>query len=68
MNNTIKFLVDKNNSGKRLDIFLTENISHLTRSFLKKLIEKEQVKVNKKILTSPSAKVKIKKPDWLQIN
>jgi len=66
MNNTIKFLVDKNSNGKRLDVFLTENISHLTRSFLKKLIEKEQVKLNKKILTSPSAKVKVK--DQISIN
>jgi 23S rRNA pseudouridine1911/1915/1917 synthase len=66
MNNTIKFLVDKNSNGKRLDVFLTENISYLTRSFLKKLIEKEQVKLNKKILTSPSAKVKIK--DQISIN
>ena len=60
MNNTIKFLVDENSSGKRLDVFLTENISHLTRSFLKKLIEQEQVKLNKKILTSPSTRVKAK--------
>ena len=66
MNNTIKFLVDKNSNGKRLDVFLTENISYLTRSFLKKLIQKEQVKLNKKILTSPSAKVKVK--DQISIN
>ena len=66
MNNTIKFLVNENSNGKRLDIFLTENISHLTRSFLKKLIEKEQVKLNKKILTSPSTKVKVK--DQISIN
>lgn len=66
MNNTIKFLVDKNSNGKRLDVFLTENISHLTRSFLKRLIEKEQVKLNKKILTSPSTKVKVK--DQISIN
>ena len=49
MNNTIKFSVDSKNSGKRLDVFLKENISHLTRSFLKKLIENEKVKLNKKI-------------------
>ena len=66
MNNTIKFLVDENSSGKRLDVFLTENISHLTRSFLKKLIEQKQVKLNKKILTSPSTKVKVK--DQISIN
>ena len=66
MNNTIEFSVDKNNSGKRLDIFLAENIKHLTRSFLKKLIEKGQVKYNKKIITSPSTKIKIK--DQILIN
>ena len=66
MNNTIKFSVDESNSGKRLDVFLAENINHLTRSFLKKLIENEQVKINQKILTSPSTKVKIK--DLILIN
>ena len=60
MNNTIKFLVDEKNTGKRLDIFLAENINHLTRSFLKKLIENEQVILNKKVLKLPSAKVKYK--------
>ncbi len=60
MNNTIKFLVDEKNNGKRLDIFLTENINHLTRSFLKKLIENGQVKLNKKVLKTPSTKVKYK--------
>ena len=66
MNNTIKFLVNKKNNGKRLDVFLAENINHLTRSFLKKLIEKEQVKLNKKVLTSPATKVKTK--DQISIN
>ena len=66
MNNTIKFSVNEKDSGKRLDVFLAENINHLTRSFLKKLIENEQVKINKKILTSPSTKVKIK--DLISIN
>ena len=58
MNNTIKFSVDKKNNGKRLDVFLAENINHLTRSFLKKLIENEQVELNKKVLKTPSTKVK----------
>ena len=60
MNNTIKFLVDKKNIGKRLDVFLAENINHLTRSFLKKLIESKLVKINKKVLRSPSTKIRIK--------
>ncbi len=66
MNNTIKFSVDEKNNGKRLDIFLAENINHLTRSFLKKLIENGQVKLNKKVLKAPSTKVKYK--DQVTIN
>ena len=60
MNNTIKFSVDEKNNGKRLDVFLAGNINHLTRSFLKKLIENKQVKINKKVLKAPSTKVKYK--------
>ena len=60
MNNTIKFSVDSKNSGKRLDIFLSDNLSQFTRSFLKKLIENRQVMLNNKISLSPSAKVKYK--------
>ena len=66
MNNTIKFSVNEKNSGKRIDVFLAENINHLTRSFLKKLIENEQVKLNKKVHRAPSTKVKFK--DQIIIN
>jgi 23S rRNA pseudouridine1911/1915/1917 synthase len=58
MNNTIKFSVSSQNNGKRLDIFLSENIKNYTRSFLKKLIENKQVKLNNVSSVSPSAKVK----------
>ena len=60
MKNTIKFSVDDNDSGKRLDIFLAENINEFTRSFLKKLIQEKQVKLNNTILSSPSTKIKFK--------
>ncbi|MBD1146433.1 RluA family pseudouridine synthase [Pelagibacterales bacterium SAG-MED28] len=60
MNNTIKFSVDAQNSGKRLDVFLTKNIENYTRSFLKKLIEDKQVKLNNNFLISPSTKIKFK--------
>ena len=60
MNNTIKLSVDHENSGKRLDVFLSDNINHLTRSFLKKLIESKQVKLNGILSLSPSSKVKYK--------
>ena len=58
MNNTIKFSVDNKNSGKRLDIFLTNKINYLTRTFLKKLIESKQVKINGNTASFPSIKVK----------
>ena len=66
MNNTIKFSVDTRNSGKRLDVFLTENIDNYTRSFLKKIIENKQVKLNNSFLISPSTKVKFK--DQITVN
>ena len=66
MNNTIKFLVDEKNSGKRIDIFLTENTNQFTRSFLKKLIKNKQVKLNGHLLLSQSTKIKYK--DKIEIN
>ena len=60
MNNTIKFSVDTQNTGKRLDVFLTENIENYTRSFIKKLIENKQVKLNNNLLISPSTKIKLR--------
>ena len=66
MNNTIKFSVNTKNSGKRLDIFLTENINDFTRSYLKKLITDKQVKINGSVNVLPSAKVKFN--DQISIN
>ena len=59
MNNSMKFLVKKRDGCKRLDIFLSEKIKHLTRSNIKKIIESKNVKINKKIADSPSRKIKI---------
>ena len=66
MNNTIKLSVDLKNSGKRLDVFMSDSIDHLTRSFIKKLIESKQVKLNGIFSLSPSSKVKYK--DKIVIN
>ena len=66
MNNTIKFSVDSKNSGKRLDIFLSENIENYTRSFIKKLIENKKVKLNNTFIVAPSTK--IKNEDAITIN
>ena len=58
MHKTIEFLINKKNSGERLDIFLSKEIKSLTRSYIKKLIEKKNVKLNKSINTSPSTKIR----------
>ena len=58
MNKTIEFSINKKNSGERLDIFLSKKIKNLNRSYIKKLIEKNNVRLNKRISTSASTKVK----------
>ena len=65
MNNTIKFLVKKVDNGERADIFLSKKINDLTRSFLKKLIKKNLLKINNKIINLPS--IKLKTNDYLEI-
>jgi 23S rRNA pseudouridine1911/1915/1917 synthase len=59
MNKTIEFLINKKNNGERLDVFLSKEIKNLTRSYIKKLIEKKNVRLNKIISISPSTKIKI---------
>ena len=59
MNKTMKFLVDEINSGERIDIYLSKKINFLTRSFIKKLIEKNGVLLNKKKTQTSSVKVKV---------
>ena len=58
MNKTIKFLIDSAHSGERLDIYLTKKMANFTRSSIKKLIEKKNVKVNEQIIKTPSKKIK----------
>ena len=58
MNNTIKFFIEQNDSEKRLDIFLSERITYLTRSNIKKIINASSVKINKKIVETPAKKLK----------
>ena len=65
MNNTIKFLIKRSDNGERADIFLSKKINYLTRSFLKKLIKKNLLKINNKITNSPS--IKLKTNDNLEI-
>jgi 23S rRNA pseudouridine1911/1915/1917 synthase len=55
----MKFLVKEKDDSKRLDVFLSNKINHLTRSNIKKIIESNNVKINKKITSSSSKKVKL---------
>ena len=66
MNNTIKFLVSRNISGERLDVFLSKKIENFTRSHLKKLIQQNEVRINNNVINSPSKKLKYK--DKISIN
>ena len=54
----MKFFINKNDNDIRLDVFLSNKIVHLTRSNIKKIIENGNVKINNKIINSPSKKVK----------
>ena len=58
MKKTIEFLVDKNDSNLRIDIFLSKKINFLTRSNIQRLINEKNLKVNDKIITAPSTKIK----------
>ncbi len=66
MNNSIKFLVNEKEVGKRLDIFLTEKIDNLTRSNIKKIIKSNNVSVNQKKINLTSKKIKFN--DKIEVN
>ena len=58
MNKTIKFVVNKENSGKRIDIYLSKKIVELSRSYIKKLVQEGQVKINAITASASSTKIK----------
>ncbi len=68
MNNTNKISVNIKNSGKRLDVFLAENIKKFSRSYFKKLIENNGVILNNIICKSPAKKIKFKDKIIVNIN
>ena len=59
------FKIENINKNKRLDIFLSENLTDLTRSYIKTLIEKENVLVNN---TSVKSGYKLKENDEVVVN
>ena len=66
MNNSIKFLVERKDNKRRIDVFLSEKIKNCTRSYIKKLIEKKQVHLNNFLIRSASTKIKTQ--DKIEIN
>ena len=66
MSKIIKFSVNFDNSGDRIDVFLAKNTNKFTRTFLKKIIKNNQVKLNNVVLSSPATKVKFN--DQIEIN
>ncbi len=66
MNKTIKYFIKGVDEGKRVDIYLSEKIDLLTRSYIKKLINQKNLRVNGAIINTPSHK--IKKEDEVILN
>jgi len=64
MMSELSFVVKHADVGKRLDAFVSENYSELSRSFLKKHIESGQVSVNNK---SEKASYKLKEHDMVAL-
>ena len=58
-NNTMKFLINKEEAGIRIDIMLANKITNLTRSNIKKIINSKNVKINNLTVTIASRKTKI---------
>tara|TARA_Y100000590_G_scaffold427832_1_gene538469 strand:- start:1310 stop:2290 length:981 start_codon:yes stop_codon:yes gene_type:complete len=59
MNKTITFLAREINKNHRLDKCLTDKLEKFTRSQIKKIILSKNVKVNNKIILSPSRKIRL---------
>ena len=59
MNITIKFSVDRNDEGARLDVFLTNKLNNFTRSNIKKFINDKCVKINNNTIVSASKKIRV---------
>ena len=66
MNNTIEFCIEKKDSGLRVDVYLSKKIDYMTRSFIKKIIKENNLKINDKVINNPSTKIRIK--DKISIN
>ncbi len=59
MNNSTEFFIKDIDAGIRLDVFLSKKMNKLTRSFIKKIIKEKNVKINNKVIYSPSQKIRV---------
>ena len=57
MRNNINIIVTNKNSGERIDSFITKKEKDLSRSRIKNLIIKKNLKINNKIVDSPSKRI-----------
>ena len=66
MNKTITFFAKDLDKKMRLDKYLTKNLKTFTRSQIKKIILSKNIKLNKKLIISPSEK--INENDLIEVN
>ncbi len=59
MKNIINLIVEQNSDKKRIDTFIFDKCSHLSRTRIKNLIIDNNLKINGKIIQSPSKKINI---------
>ena len=58
-NKTIKISASLNDINKRLDVFLSEKIKNLTRTYIKKIISIGGVRINSAVTKFPSKKIRL---------
>ncbi|MCI8285528.1 MAG: RluA family pseudouridine synthase [Firmicutes bacterium] len=58
MNEVFFIEIDENDAGKRIDTFLADEIDGITRSYLQKLIESDDIKVENRQKTSKNYKLR----------
>ncbi len=57
--NEIRLIVDNSQESIRLDLYLSRELNDLSRSYVQKLIEKGNVKINDKVILSKKFKISI---------
>jgi len=67
MKNIINLIVEQNSDKKRIDMFIFEKCSQLSRTRIKNLILDNKLKINGKINQSPSKKINIRDNISLEI-